>query len=280
MHLILLAKDKYELAIHDLMGMRINNLFARSVVENHVDGKVFVDDDINPNLFYVIHPYGMSLLFGKVSADFCTTRLKDYILCRNKLRKTNEFLQVYPNEIETKIDKILGEKLYLVENMQNHEDQIFVKHKRINFKFNHEIFSKFISNHGLNKYIFRKVDDSLFNETEGKVVPKRFWNNANDFTLYGVGYTLRYDSQDVAIAFSAFLHDDMLELGIETKEKYRRHGFACIVCAKLILYCLENNFEPVWSCGLDNRASYNLALTLGFEPVRHLAYYALPMLRN
>jgi RimJ/RimL family protein N-acetyltransferase len=275
--LILLPQDRYELAIHQLMGMNINNLFARSVIENHVDGKVFVDDAINPDIFYVIHPYGMSLLFGKVSDNFCETHLKDYILCHNDLRKTTEFLQVYPNEIEEKIDKILGGKLCLVENIKNHYNQIFVKHKRVNFKFNRKLFLNSTADVDLSRYVFNKVDDSVFYSTEGKVVPKKFWNDASDFAKYGVGYSLRYDSQDVAVAFSSFMHDDMLELGIETKEKYRRKGFAWIVCAKLILFCLENRLEPVWSCGLDNRGSYNLALKLGFEPVKHLAYYELPI---
>lgn len=259
------------------MGMDINNLFARSVIENHVDGKVFVNDAINPDIFYVIHPYGMSLLFGKVSDEFCATHLKDYILGYNDLRNTTEFLQVYPYEIEAKIDKVLSDKLFLVDNIKDQNNTIYIKHKRVNFKFNRELFLESIANVDLSKFVFNKVNDSLFYRIEGKVVPKNFWNDASDFSKYGVGYSLRYNSQDVAVAFSAFVHDDMLELGIETNEKYRRNGFAWIACAKLILYCLKNNSEPIWSCGLDNRGSYNLALKLGFEPVKNLAYYELPI---
>jgi len=88
---------------------------------------------------------------------------------------------------------------------------------------------------------------------------------------------LRYNHQDVAICFSAFLHDDMLELGMETKEEFRRNGFAGIVCAKLITYCFEKNIEPVWACRSDNHGSYNLALKLGFEATERLPYYELPI---
>jgi len=49
-------------------------------------------------------------------------------------------------------------------------------------------------------------------------------------------------------AYSAYIHDNYLELGIETVEEYRGKGLAQYVCSALIDYCLQNNFEPVWSC--------------------------------
>ena len=52
----------YSKAVEALKKVQINNLFARAVVENHVSGKVYVDNPDNPTTFYVVHPYGMSLL--------------------------------------------------------------------------------------------------------------------------------------------------------------------------------------------------------------------------
>lgn len=277
--LILLDPNKYDLALPKLLDVTINNLFARAVVERHVDGKVYVDDDTNPGAFYVAHPYGMSLLFGKVTDAFVEHHLKDYLLGRNGLRKPVEYLQVFPKEIEGQIDKILGSDLSVFEiNTSNdHPKTSVVKYTRVNFKFNGDKYNEWVSTIDLSKYNFHLVDSKLFNETNGSVVPKHFWNNANDLTKYGIGYSLNYDQQNVAVVFSAFVHDNMLELGMETNAEYRRKGFGSIVCARLINYCIENNYEPIWACRLDNKGSYNLALKLGFEPAAHLPYYQLPM---
>jgi RimJ/RimL family protein N-acetyltransferase len=72
------------------------------------------------------------------------------------------------------------------------------------------------------------------------------------------------------------VHDNYLELGIETVEAYRGKGLAQSVCSALIDYCLQNNYEPVWSCRFENTASYRLAQKLGFEPVSTRTYYKLP----
>ncbi|MFA7302082.1 MAG: GNAT family N-acetyltransferase, partial [Candidatus Shapirobacteria bacterium] len=60
----LLDKIFYERLTNHLKQVRINNLFARSVIEKKISGQVYVDNFENPKTFYVVHPYGMSLLFG------------------------------------------------------------------------------------------------------------------------------------------------------------------------------------------------------------------------
>jgi|WetSurMetagenome_2_1015567.scaffolds.fasta_scaffold228347_2 hypothetical protein len=273
----LLPPNDYKLAIPKLKEVAINNLFARSVVEQHVDGKVYADNIANPKAFYVIHPYGMSLLYGDVSDDFLQSELKDYLLGCNGLRKASEWLQIFPPELENRIDKIIGTRLHTSDSDKNRDNSgdAVVKHKRINFKFNLQKFEQFRCRTDLNEYSFCDVDITLYNETNGSVVPNKFWNNASEFALQGVGFSLMVEDQAVAIAFSSFMHDEMLELGMETKSECRRRGFASIVSAKLIDYCLERGLEPVWSCRQGNHGSYNLAIKLGFEPIACLPYYEL-----
>jgi hypothetical protein len=275
----LLPLDDYNLAIPKLKEVGINNLFARSVVEKHVNGKVYVDNIAGPKAFYVIHPYGMSLLYGDVSDKFLHTELKNYLMGYNGLRKASEFLQIFPSELENRIDNILGNKLCIFgsEKDRDNSGDAVVKHKRVNFKFNRGKFEQFRHRNNLNEYTFCNVDIALYNETNGRVVPNKFWNNASEFAMYGVGFSLMVEGQVVAIAFSAFMHDEMLELGMETKLECRRRGFASIVSAKLVECCLERGLEPVWACSQGNHGSYNLAVKLGFEPIAYLPYYELLM---
>ena len=275
----LLPLNDYELAVPKLKEVAINNLFARSVVEQHVDGKVYVDDIANPKAFYVIHPYGMSLLYGDISNDFLQAELKDYLLGCNSSRKASEWLQIFPPELENRIDKILGNRLRIFDSDKDRDNfgDAVVKHKRVNFKFNLRKFEQFRCKIDFKEYSFCDVDVTLYNETNGSVVPNRFWNNASEFALHGVGFSLMMEGQAVAIAFSSFMHDEMLELGMETKSECRRRGFASIVSTKLIDYCLERGLVPVWSCRQGNHGSYNLAVKLGFEPIAFLPYYELLM---
>jgi RimJ/RimL family protein N-acetyltransferase len=107
------------------------------------------------------------------------------------------------------------------------------------------------------------------------VVPKYFWNGVDDFLRNGAGFSLYADGVLASTAYSSYVLDDKLELGIETVEGFRRRGYAYHVCAALIDYCLAEGYEPVWSCRLENVGSYNLAQRLGFVPTLELPYYRL-----
>lgn len=265
--MINLPENGYIHAVRELRKVTFNSLFARSVVEKHVDGKVFVDNIQNPRVFYVLHPYGMALLYGDVSSTFFKSELKEFLI-KNETRSVGRWIQVFPLDIGEIIDE-------LIINMDDSENTTLIKLERINFKFNLERYRTFRRELELEKYFFCEIDKSIFNDFNGGVVPKKFWNNAKEFISKGSGFSLIVDDHPVSIAFSSFVHEDMLELGMETKPNYRKKGYASIVCARLINYCIENGLEPIWACSSTNYASYELAKKLGFEPVQHLPYYEL-----
>jgi RimJ/RimL family protein N-acetyltransferase len=109
----------------------------------------------------------------------------------------------------------------------------------------------------------------------GSVVPKYFWNNAEDFLERGAGYSVLHQGKLAATAYASFVIDDMLELGIETVEQFRGRGFGKYACCALIDHCLERGLEPVWACRLENTGSYKLAQKVGFEDIAHIPYYRL-----
>jgi RimJ/RimL family protein N-acetyltransferase len=272
-----LERNKYASALPALKKVSINNLFARSVLENHVRGRVFVDDIARPRAFYVVHPYGMSLLYGDMEDGFLNSGLRDYLLGKNGLRKTGEFLQVFPSDLEEKIDALLGRNLGTVEENGEPPDpsRPVIKHKRINFRFVPKKYARARKDLNLKAHDFQRIDENMFSNIRGSVVPKKFWDGASDFRQKGIGFSLLKNGRIAASSFSSFVHDNMLELGMETEPEFRRKGFASIITAKLIDYCLERNLEPIWACRGGNKASYNLAVKLGFEPVAYLPYYEL-----
>jgi len=270
--MILLRPENYHHARALLLTMKMNNLYARSVVEHHVAGRVYVDDVSCPRVFHVVHPYGMSLLFGEAGDEYLQNHLKGYMLNSNGLRTAPEYMQIFPSERESVIDRVLGKSLCVFSGNEVPECKV-MKYRRVNFRFNPAGFASYMKSIDTEEHSFLRVDERMFNENKGSVVAGRFWNNAADFLKNGVGFALMQEGRAAATAFSACCHDNMLELGIETELEFRNRGFAAMVSARLIQYCLEKDLEPVWACLASNQGSLNLALKLGFEVVKYLPCY-------
>lgn len=253
--------------IAQLNAVPFNTLFAKSVVKGKIYGDVFTDDTEDPQTFYILHPYGMSLLLGKNNDEF-NKNLAEYILNRDKKRNKTEWMQTYPDYLGFAITKQFKNHSYT--SAPPIEPDI-----RVNFKFN-------LSKHISSKQSFKdenirilRTSKEDFENVDGSVSPKYFWNNADEFINNGVGYTLFYKDSLASVAFSSVIDDKYLELGIETQEEFREKNLAYEVCTALISYCLENGFEPVWACRKTNIGSYKLAEKLGFEESLTTPYYKL-----
>ncbi len=273
----LLNPNDYRKLNQPLEIVQINNLFARAVIERKTDGIVYVDNPDNPVTYYIKHPYGMSLLFGETNNLEFNESLAAYLLNKSVERETPEFMQVFPNAWSKKLDELLGPNL--VQNQINGFDKSIIQLGRINFRFNYKNFSD-IRTETYPDVIVERTSETMFDKIHGVVVPSKFWRNSGEFYRDAVGFSALVDGKPVSTAFASFLHEPYLELGIETHPDYRGKGLAFIVCSELIAYCLQKGYEPVWACRADNTGSITLAQKLGFEIVRELPYYQLPVNRQ
>jgi len=274
--MILLDKSKYGELIEPLKEVSINHLFARSVLENKVSGIVYTDNSEKPKTFYIYHPYGMSLLFGESENDDFNSHFIDYALNTFRIRDRYEWMQAFPDSWNKKISTLFGDNLIKTEdNTGNDNNKKIEKHTRVNFKFNEKKYLDFKFNYCNKEYSILRTDKEMYENMRGSVIPKYFWKDAEQFSNLGVGFSLIYENNVASTAYSSFIHGNQLELGIETVESYRGKGFAIHTCSALINYCLENNYEPVWACRLENTGSYKLAQKLGFEPTFYIPFYRL-----
>lgn len=274
--MILLEESEYYKALELLKKITINNLFARTVIEKYLSGRVYVDDVNTPNIFYIVHPYGMSLLFGNSNNDEFNRQFRKYALNKDKSRNQYEWMQVFPDSWDNKLKDLFGSDLIKYsKNSKNEKDKVELN-GRVNFKFNQDDYFTFKQNLPKINCKIVRTDKKIFYDMKGTVVPLFFWKDAEQFYNQGVGFSLFYDNNLASTAYSAYIHENYLELGIETVEEYRGKGLAQYVCSTLIDYCLQNNIEPVWSCRLENTVSYNLAQKLGFKPISKRTYYKLP----
>jgi len=182
-------------------------------------------------------------------------------------------MQVFPDGWNDTLINLFGNKL--VKSAYNTKEAGIIElNTRVNFKFSHK---KYLNREirSIQNIEIVKTDKNIFENMPGTVVPKHFWDNVNDFLENGVGFSLLFNKRLAATAFSSYIHDDKLELGIETVTEFRKKGFAEIVSCALIDYCIKNNYEPVWSCRLENAGSYMLAQKIGFVPIMEKPYYRL-----
>ncbi len=274
--MIRLNPDEFVKVIDPIRNLPINTFFARSVTEQQLAGTVFVDRHDQPETIFVLHPYGMALLTGKSDNDEFNRSLIGYLLAKSPAGLSWLWLQVWPEAWSPIMESLMEERL----NGNKQTDLpsngiLFDKFLRANFSFNHERWLQFRSSFRLNSESMVRTDQKLFETMPGAVIPRFFWNNADDFSRKGIGFTFLRDGKPASTAFAAYLHDNFLELGIETAPEYWGEGLALQVCTALIDYCLENNYVPVWSCRMENRASVTLAQKLGFELTLTLPNYKL-----
>jgi hypothetical protein len=267
-----------------LRELPINTLFARAVIEGDVHGRVYVDDPLRPRACFIAHPYGMSLLFGTTASESFRRSLGGYLIGDSPDRSSVEWLQVFPDEWRLVLEELLGDRLVqpdgngaTVEISSLAEGNV-LQDSRVNFLFDERRFAKLRLSLDLPPHC-EVIDDAdfIYSTMRGSVVPSIFWNTAAEFRRRGAAFGVLYRGELASAAFASFVVDDYLELGIETVERFRGCGLAVHACSALIDYCLERRLEPVWACRLGNVASYRLAERIGFDPVRLLPYYRLPI---
>jgi GNAT superfamily N-acetyltransferase len=271
----LMPKEKYYYVEDTIKNLPFNNLFARAVVENFVNGKIYVDQVNKPSYFYLVHPYGMSLLIHTGNKPNINTELMTWLLAKVPENNIKEWIQIFPLVLEAIVDHTIKHPRSENKNVSVKKNNQLKKLTRINFKFNKYIYNLLKRRPLENHISLQHTSKKLFDAMEGTVVPKRFWDSAFDFEEKAIGFSLLYKDELGSTAFAAFRVDNFLELGMETLQKFRNKGFGTIVCMKLIDYCIENGYEPVWACSQNNTASMQLAIKLGFEPVNYLPYYEL-----
>lgn len=274
--MIQLNKQQYEKALPALMEVKINNLFARSVVENHVEGMVYADQCNHPETFYVVHPYGLSLLFGKPDNKKFNKAFLNHALNRNRKRGALEFMQVYPTAWEEKLTALFGKHLvYPMDSNPNNQQGLIELHSRINYQFNEERYRLLKQSSWEANYQIVPINERMYEAIRGSVVPDFYWKNAAHFANDGIGFAVIIDGKIASFAFSAFVHDNKIEIGVETYPEYQRKSLAQYACMAVIDYCLKNKRIPVWACRKGNTGSCKLAEKMGFEPVKAHAYYKL-----
>lgn len=116
------------------------------------------------------------------------------------------------------------------------------------------------------QYTLSMIDERLYQMCKAEAWSADLVSQFSSYEKYqelGLGYVICKDNLIVSGASSYSRYREGIEIEIDTKEEYRKKGFAYACGAKLILECLKRNLYP--SCDAQNKGSVALAEKLGYH---------------
>ncbi len=125
-------------------------------------------------------------------------------------------------------------------------------------------------------YQLQKIDQCLYH-----TIPKIPWakdlcaqfSTWEAYKMHGMGYVVTHHDKIVSGASSYTAYNGGIEIQIDTRQDYRRQGFALACASALILHCLEKGIYPSWDAA--NHASLCLAQKLGYHLEKAYVTYAV-----
>ncbi|MCL2772527.1 MAG: GNAT family N-acetyltransferase [Oscillospiraceae bacterium] len=223
---------------------------------------VYTDDAGNPNMLLIVtvSPFGSVWvhLSGNVAYDKVDNDLNDF-LSRQFALLTEDDMRAHSGE-KGAVCLHLYSPGWLPKLEKLFDGHIRDKWIRYNYRLNKEVFSR-------HSDWREKIPDGF----EMRYSDISFWRPESkkfDFSL------VKDDEKISSCGIIYFEKESynakterVVEIGIETKEEYRRKGFAFLTCSAFVEYCLLHDLEPNWGCYQFNPDSQALAKKLGFEEI-------------
>lgn len=260
-----------DVARRALDAVPTNTMFAVAALDR--GAPLWTDRDVDPGAFHVVHPYGMSFVWGP-AVDEAFPLVVAHLTGRST---GEEWLQVEPRWDGLGWDDALRVGAATEADAAG-RTATTTRHVRVNFAFDVEAFAARRATLAPPAgWAARRASADDFG-WPGSVVPSGFWPDAASFLAHGGGVVLERGGAVGAMAFASYRSGDRLEIGIETAEPWRRRGLAVAVAAAMVDATVDAGLTPVWSCREENVGSYRLACSLGFVPTTRTPYYRVSAL--
>ena len=128
-------------------------------------------------------------------------------------------------------------------------------------------------------YELRAIDDEVYGLCAEDKTARLFvsgFDSKEEFLEHGRGFVLIKEGRIVSGASSYSWYHGGIEVQVITMPEERGKGLAGIVCARLILSCLEDGLYPNWDAA--SMTSVRLAERLGYEYSHEYACYKVAAL--
>ena len=215
-----------------------NVVYPLSIAEGFQDGNVIFSDDFKAALFW--HYCGFAYLSGSVEESFLE--------------------KIYQEYFEKTLDRrfvLITDNSKVIEFFSDKDD--IVTDKRVEYRFGNLLQSapECI-------YKVEPITESNYDRIHGNIVPTFSWSSKEQFLQKGFGFVALDGDKVIAVAFSAAVSSDEVDIGVETDENYRHQGLAKVVADRMCREIISQGKKPVWAHAIANEGSKYTALGAGF----------------
>jgi len=222
-----------------------NIVYPCSIAEGFQSGDIYVNDGANVESVFFWHYCGFGYISGRASEKFMRDIYSEMIAVHN------------------------GRRLVLITS--DDDVKAFFRDKDVRMDSRAE-YSYLHPGNPLaterNAFRIERIDAENISKIEGRIIPSFSWESSDRFLKDGFGYIALDQGRVCAVAFSAAVSSDEVDIGVETHEDYRRKGLAAILVNRMCEHITEIGKRPVWAHAISNKGSMNTALKCGFVQER------------
>ena len=249
------------------------NLITSAVIEGTSPGRVYADRVEDPRTAFMCTVEGYYLV-GYDNNDEFNTSLNKLLFARifagDTVRKdeTDVAIGFHPDSWKEKMPIIFQGRIPLTAARRLYVcTALKVDHWRNNLPEGFQI---------------QRIDEKLL-RTPHLEIPEHIrgwmkanWGSTSDFVEKGFGFCTLHDKRIVSWSLADCVSGNACEIGIHTREDYRRQGLATLTAAATVDHSLSSGLKYVgWHCDEYNLGSIGVAEKVGFKLERkYIQYYA------
>ena len=218
-----------------------NMVYPCSIAEGFQSGDIYVDDDADLRAVFFWHYCGFGYISGKASDKLMSDIYSEMISSHS------------------------GRRLVLITSDDDvtafFRDKNVLTDSRAEYSYLHQGSSFAIDR---NAFRIEQIDSENISKIEGRIIPSFSWESPDQFLKDGFGYIALDKGRACAVAFSAAVSSDEVDIGVETHEDYRRKGLAGLLTDRMCEQIISIGKRPVWAHTVSNNGSMNTAMKCGF----------------
>ncbi len=218
-----------------------NTVYPCSIAESFQAGDIYVNDGVNVESVFFWHYCGFGYISGKASEKMLNNIYSEMISSHNDRRLV----------LITSDDDVIA----------FFRDRDVLMDSRTEYSYLHQGSILAIER---NVFRIEQIDSENISKIEGRIIPSFSWESPDQFLKDGFGYIALDKGRVCAVAFSAAVSSDEVDIGVETHEEYRRKGLAGLLAGKMCEHIISIGKRPVWAHSILNKGSMNTALKCGF----------------
>jgi RimJ/RimL family protein N-acetyltransferase len=267
-----LSKRDYH-TVHPLFEELGWNLITSAVVEGTSPGRVYADRVKDPGTAFMCTVEGYYLAGDDRNEEFNTSL--------NNLIFTRIFAGDTVRRGET--DVAIG---CHPDSWKEQMPLIFQGRSPLTTARRHYVCTELAADHWMDDvppgFQVQRIDEQLL-QTPQLEIPDHVrgwmrtnWGSISAFMTNGFGFCTVHDQRIVSWSIADCVSGHACEIGIHTRQDYRRQGLATLTAAAAVDYALSSGFRHVgWHCDEYNLGSIGVAEKAGFRLERkYIQYYA------